>query len=201
MKNTLLKTVAAVLLIPALTATLVTPAQAAPTVSVAAGRTTVELSPGFLAAATSLGVTIGRVSPGFVSTSRGKTFASFPIIDSSLDLGTLKAEILHKGGLRISAGTTVVELTSYAIDTTGTPVLTGLVTLNDSVVTRAPLFDLHLPAIQTPLHIPRRGRVEIPNVALTLTKEAADLLNSVFRVTAFAEGLEIGTARVRGIAF
>lgn len=188
---------ARILLAPVLISAATLQVHAAPTVDLGFGYTSVKFSPGFLEAATSLGVGIKRVSPGFVSTFRREVTAYFPIDVAALDLGTLKGEIIHSGGLKLTAGNTVVELTNYIIDTTGaTPVLTGLVTLNDSVVTRAPLFDLALPALTPPLTLPKSRRVHIGDVSVTLTQAAADLLNSVFGVTAFAGGLEIGTATV-----
>jgi hypothetical protein len=75
-------------------------------------------------------------------------------------------------------------------------VLTGLVTVNDSLAFRAPLFALELPELTLPLS-PQRSRVVVPEVKVTLTKEAADALNQVFNVSAFQPGFNIGTATVR----
>lgn len=176
--------------------------QAKPTVQLVAGATTVTFAKSFLDAAGTLGLGINRVSPAWLGSNRGDTIAWFPIAlgGASLDLGTAKGEILHTGGLRLSAGGKVVTLTNYAIDTTGTsPVLTGLVSVDGSVVTRAPLFDLTLPAgLTVPIAVPKNRVLKIPSVQVKLTGAAASLLNSVFG-TALPGGLEIGTANVTSL--
>jgi hypothetical protein len=124
--------------------------------------------------------------------------AAFPITAGAVDLGTLKAEIDHAGGLSLTGGGTTVELSAFVIDLAGTrPVLTGLVTVNDGLLGRVPLFELALPA---------SGGVsgnddflKVNDVAVTLSQEAATALNSVFKVNAFVAGFPIGTAFVRAI--
>lgn len=165
------------------------------------GKTAVQLSPVFTGALTSLNVTpraIGRAQ--IVNGS-----AQFPIIEGTLDVATARGEVVHQGGLSLSAGTTRVELKNFVIDTTGTtPVLTGLVVANNSVVGRIPLFNLQLPPdFQTPLPIFRTfaNRILVlSNVNVTLTQQAATALNGAFNVTAFAEGIPIGQAVVLGLA-
>lgn len=177
----------AVLLMPAL-------AFAAPTVNTLGGDTRVVLSPELVGALTSLNVAVAPTYPAKLK--RGE--ARFPIPAGELDLGTLKGEVAHNGGLSLRAGGTTVDLSSYVIDTTSaTPVLTGLVKVNDSVIGRVPLFDLSLPSapVVRGLHS-RAGSLQLDDVQLTLTDEAAAALNAVFAVTAFAEGIPIGTARV-----
>ena len=147
-----------------------------------------------MGALTSLGVSVRATYPARL---RG-THAAFPIPGGELDLGSLKGEVDHAGGLTLQAGATQVNLSSYTIDTTGaTPVLTGLVKLNDSVLGRLPLFDITLvsaPVVRG-LHA-RAGSVQLDNVKLTLNAEAAEALNAVFNVTAFQAGLPVGTARL-----
>lgn len=120
--------------------------------------------------------------------------ARFPIPAAEIDLNTASGEVWHTGGLALSAGNTRVELTLFIIDTTvsGAPVLTGLVKANETVVGRLPLFNLVLPALPLPLEVNRI--LTIPDVKLTLSEEAAGALNSVFNVTAFTEGFDIGVA-------
>ncbi len=128
-----------------LSLTAVIVAQSAPTEATRAGSTSVRLSQDFLGALTTL-----KVAPAALSLGRAKTkegvFATFPITAGAVDLGTVKAEIDHSGGLSLTAGATRVELSAFIIDLAGTgPVLTGLVTVNDSLLARVPLFDLALP--------------------------------------------------------
>ena len=113
-------------------------ASAAPTVNTLGGDTRVQLSADLTGALTSLGVSVKASYPARL---RGAG-ATFPIPGGELDLGSLKGEIDHAGGLTLRAGKTEVNLSSYTIDTTGdAPVLTGLVKLNDSVLGRFTQFE------------------------------------------------------------
>ena len=170
---------------------------AAPTEAPTGGATSVQLAPSFVGALGSLGVTPGAVSPGRLVTRNKAVVASFPITTGEIDLGTVKAEIDHAGGLSLTAGSTQVELTSFIIDLTGTsPVLTGLITVNGDLVGRAPLFDLNLGSAKI---ASKEQRFKVTDVAVTLTDVAAGKLNSVFRINALTRGLAIGTATVRAL--
>jgi hypothetical protein len=154
---------------------------AAPTVNTLGGDTRVTLSSTFLGALNSLGVS---ASPSFPASIRSGV-ARFPIPTGEIDAGSFKGEIVHDGGLNLRA------------DTTGaTPVLTGLVKANDSLVGRIALFDLALGAAPQVQSFGRYGSLRINDVAVTLNAEAAGALNDAFGVTAFTAGIPIGTARV-----
>lgn len=174
----------------ALILTLTAAANAAPTGRVAGGDTAVALSAGFTDALASLGVEASLIAPARVRHGRVR----FAIPAGAIDLETLAGDVFHKGGLSLSAGATTVDLFNFVIDTTATPVLTGLVVVNGDVVGRLPLFDLALTEGPT---VSNWGRVRLNGVGLTLNATAADALNAVFAVDAFAEGFEIGDARVR----
>lgn len=181
----------------ALVALFTNAALAAPTVLIAEGRTSVTLSGDFIGALSALQVSAGAVGAGSLRSG----VASFPITGGALDLANAKAEINHSGGLSLSAGTTRVQLLSFNIDTTGTtPVLTGLVTVNGDVVGRLPLFNLTLPTLTLPLQPAAFGTIFIPGVQVRLSREAAGALNSIFGVTAFTEGFNIGTAAVQAVS-
>jgi hypothetical protein len=169
---------------------LATPAFADPTVQVGGGRTRVVLSDELLGALTALAVTPERIRPGKLKNG----FVEYPIPTGALDLADLRGDIFHAGGLALSAGETTVELRSFVIDTTATPVLTGLVSVNGDLVGRVPLFELEL--TQAPEVRGRRG-ILLENVEVTLTDAAADALNDIFGVSAFVEGLPIGVASVQ----
>jgi hypothetical protein len=172
---------------------------AAPTLSVSYGDTSVKLDPVFVGALQSLSVTPSAI--GYASLKNG--VAAFPVVDGDFDFGTAKGEFSHYGGLALKAGTTVVELTDFIIDTSGAaPALTGKVIVNDSFVARIPLFDLALPALTLPLQAPRGwGQLRVPGVKVTLNAGAATALNAVFNVSAFAGGIPIGEATVKTFAF
>lgn len=164
---------------------------AAPTALLTDGKTSVTLSNEFLGALVALRLSAGTVGDGTLRSG----VASFPVTGGALDLATAKGEINHTGGLFLAAGSTRVELLSFNIDTSGTrTVLTGLVTANGNFVGRVPLFDLTLPAVTLPLQPQSFGNLFLPGVKLTLSSEAAAALNSIFGVTAFAQGFNIGTA-------
>ena len=169
----------------------------AQTVPVGSGRTSVTLSSGFLTALTTL-----QVRPGVLGQGRlVGAVASFPITQGSVDATNARGEIFHTGGLSLEAGTTRVQLLNFTIETThNVPVLTGLVVVNNAVVGRLPLFALRLPTNLTLPLAPRGGAlVELNNVGVELSRDAAEALNGVFRVTAFTGGFSIGTASVRAL--
>lgn len=170
----------------------------ATTAGLSHGQTTVTLAEGFINAMESLNVDVRATGKGKLAAHGKRITASFPITDGQIDLRTAKAEILHSGGLQLTAGDTVVVLNNYAIDTTGAgPALTGIVRADGTLVGRIKLFDLQLPkGLTLPLKAPADGNFRLAGVGVTLSKEAAGALNSVFKVNAFKQGFEIGTAQV-----
>ena len=170
----------------------------AQTVPVAGGRTSVTLTTEFLGALTSLQVRPGTIGQGRLV----GNVLSYPITLGSMDASNARGEVFHTGGLSLEAGTaTRVQLLNFTIETTGnSPILTGLVVVNNAVVGRIPLFSLQLPAGLTLPLSPRGGAlVELNNVGVLLSRDAAEALNGVFRVTAFQQGFRIGTASVRAL--
>ena len=69
---------------------------------------------------------------------------------------------------------TIVELTTFIIDTTSAPVLTGLVIVDGTLLGRVPLFDLDL---SEAIIRQKYRKLSIRNVVLTLTEAAAEALN------------------------
>jgi hypothetical protein len=170
-------------------------AHGAPTDTTIGGRTAVALAGSFLSALQGLGVKPGPIGPGQIEEHEGTVFAVFPITSGAVDLGTVHGEIDHAGGLSLTAGTTRVDLTDFDIDlySTGTPVLTGLVTANGSFVGRLPLFDLSLASATVSA---KEDILKVNGVALTLDPAAAAALSGVFGTTVPAS-IAIGTANVR----
>lgn len=175
----------------------VSTAIAAPTAGLQSGYTAVKLDPGFTAALTSLNVKLGTLPKSGVY--QGQAY--FPIVGGAIDLASAKGEIPHAGGLTLTAGVTRVELSDFVIDTfEAAPVLTGIVVVNDSIVARIPLFDLTLPpGFAVPLTADRGRFITLNNVGVKLNLTAATALNDVFKVTAFAGGFTIGTAKVQTV--
>lgn len=162
------------------------------TASNSSGITSVILSSALVNALTALGVQ----ATGFGRSEISNGVASFLITGGAADLATNRVEVLHDGGLTLRAGSRVVNLTDFAISNLGDrAVLTGLVTVNGNLLTRAPLFNLRIGNVAA---TNRAGitNLGLQNVTTTLTPEAATALNQAFGVTAFQSGLTIGTAQV-----
>ncbi len=161
------------------------------------GITTVTLSSGFVSALHSLDVSVGTVTPTHLADGE----VSFPVVAGAVDLDTALGNILHSGGLTLTAGKTEVRLQSFIIDTTAPyPVITGLVVVDNKLVGRLPLFDLTLPAgLRLPLRTQGAFLLNLDDVKVDLDGEAAKALDKVFDVKAFKKGFEIGVANVRAI--
>ena len=177
------------------------PAAAAPSVQLTKGATEVALYPSFVDALGSLGVAPGNVLPGSLIPTSNSAKVAFPIPTGELDADAKngpKLEILHSGGLTLTAGNTRVALTSFIIENLGGHLrLTGVVKANDTIVGRIPLFRVVL--TQGPEVIPSSGgaaHLSIKGAKLSLTQTAADALNGAFKVTAFKSGFPIGVAKV-----
>lgn len=157
------------------------------------GRTSVKLSSTFTGALADLGVTPGRVFPTEIEDG----VATFPVTGGAIDLDTASGNIVHSGGLTLKAGDTQVRLQSFIIDTTtGKPMITGLVVVNNKMIGRLPLFDLSLPpGFSLPLQLDEH-RLALKGIGVTLDAQAAGALNAVFKVSAFKAGFPIGTAKV-----
>jgi hypothetical protein len=158
------------------------------------GSTSVALSSTFTGALGSLDVTPGTIFPTQIE----QGIVRFPVTAGAIDLDTASGNILHSGGLTLTAGDTEVRLQSFIIDTTsGKPMITGLVVVNRAMIGRLPLFDLTLPAgFSLPLRTAQR-RLVLSGVGVTLDPQAAVALNAVFKLNgAFYGGFPIGTANV-----
>ena len=171
-------------------------AQAQKTYSVESGRTTVTLADSFVSALKSLDVTPGTVSPTEMKDGR----VNFPITGGAIDLDSGRGQLLHSGGLTLTAGKTEVKLQSFIIDSTGgEPVITGLVVEDGKLVGRVPLFKIYYPdGLSLPLK-PDHGVLKGDNLGLSLTSTAASALNAAFHVTALSAGFDVGTADVEAI--
>jgi len=173
---------------------------AAPSVQLTGGATSVRLSQELLGALGSLGVTPDNVLPGGLHpTARGATVV-FPIPTGELDAEGPVLEIIHSGGLTLTAGDTRVALTSFIIENIGNDLrLSGVVKANDTIVGRIPLFRIAL--TQAPEVTPGTGtdagRLKVEGAELTLTNRAAETLNAAFGLDGvFTAGFPIGTARI-----
>jgi hypothetical protein len=147
------------------------------------GATTLKLDAGAVAALTSLGVAAAPIEP---AKALAADELAFPITNSfkrALRSGVIE----HSGGISLTAGDTVVELTDFEIDV-AEEVLTAQV--GDA---RVPILDLDFSTARISWS---RGGLSVGPVGATLTGVAAGALNAAFGVTAFTEGLKLGDATV-----
>ena len=161
------------------------------------GETTVQLGAGFVSALKSLNVVPGAIGPGRLYEARGSAFAAFPVTTGALDLAAPRIEVDHAGGLSLTAGGTVVTLSSFIIQTDpkGESVLTGVVAVNGSLVGRIPLFDLSLSKAKVWV---QNRFTDIANVGLKLNSTAAEALSGAFHTSVPA--IPVGTAEIRTVS-
>ncbi len=158
---------------------------------VAYGRLTVNLSSNFLSSIGGIGISVtdlnGNALPSGTTTFRG--------VGGALDVTTARGELLHSGGYLVTIGNTMVELRSPVIDTTvaSTPVISVLVIVNGSVVSRMPLFTMSMPSgFATPLAT-SAGTVQLTGIALSIAPQMAAELNAVLGQNLIPSGYAAGT--------
>jgi hypothetical protein len=128
---------------------------------------------------------------GVESVWKGKALAlrySFPITGGRVNSNTLFGRIDHSGGIlfaNLSNGDTL-KLTKFRIRIDQDPGLSAAV--NGDPATRVRILDAKVRM--------KGRRVTVKNVDATLTAEAAAALNASLGVGFFAEGIELGTAKV-----
>jgi hypothetical protein len=165
------------------------------------GSTAVALDADFVAALGTLGLAPGTV--GDATLADGSV--SFPITGGTVTVFDkssgyrpyVQGTLLHQNsGLSLTAGATTVELTNFTVDP-GTPArLFGDVSVNGTqAAASAPLFDLDGSTLN-PISMDATGNAVLQGTTVTLSPEAADLLNSTFSTTALAGGLVIGIATI-----
>jgi len=156
----------------------------------AKGQTQVELSQEFAATLETLGVALAALSPAKLKLAKGKGIAHFPIIRGDFDLDEFEGEFDHIGGLSLTADGVTVGLASFRVELTPTnPRMTGLVVAEGTLVGPLPLFKLDLSNASIEA---KRHKLNLVNVGVSLTEEAADELNRAFNTTAFRADLTIG---------
>jgi hypothetical protein len=161
--------------------------------------TAVKLDPEFVAGLQSLKLTPAPVGDAQIENGSAK----FPITGGNVKYfkpGTVRpfvqGRLEHNGsGLSLKGGGTTVRLTDFVIDP-GTSMLMGKVTANGKeAAANAPLFFLNGSTLK-PLRTTDDGRAVLEGTTVTLTAEAAELLNTTFKVDALKEGFPIGVAKI-----
>jgi hypothetical protein len=196
MRRTIKRLSLAAALVAAMTMFNVSPALAADNAQlIKGGRTTVYLSKGFMTALSSLHVTPGVVAPTQLYTNPLRV--PFPITSGVIDLDNINTQILHSGGLTLTAGGKTVTLSSFIIDNTNGPLtISGLVEVNSTLVGRIVLFDLTPPSNLTLPLVPTNGQLNLKFFTVKLDSAGASALNGVFGITALSDSVTVGTAGV-----
>ena len=156
-------------------------------IAVAGGATSLALDPGTASALTSLGVTVAPIGP---ATARPDGALSFPITSGTLQPAALTGSVAHSGGIALTAGDTRVELRKFVITLDDTPTLSAKVGGQ-----RVDILTLDLAGAKVTEG--DDGTLTVAGVTGRLTAGAAAALNDAFCVTAFTEGLVLGTATVQ----
>ena len=169
--------------------------------AVAGGSTAVALDAGFTQALTSLGLTPGTVGSATLS---GST-VTFPITGGTVTVYDkssgyrpwVQGVLFHSGsGLSLTAGGTTVELRDFTIDPGKPARLFGSVYVNGTqAAPSAPLFDLNGKNLGAPT-TDSSGNTVLSGTQVTISPEAAALLNSTFNTTAVTGGLLVGTSTI-----
>ena len=153
-------------------------------VELSGGETSLAVDPGAAQALASQGITPSPIAPAGVGTGG----LEFPITGGKVNAKTFAGRVTHSGGLRLSKGSTVVDLTSFTINIDSAPDLTALVGGS-----RVSILNLDLSQLDADVS---GRRITLSGVRATLTATAAQALNQAFSTNAFREGLLIGTASV-----
>lgn len=161
--------------------------------------TAVTLDQGFVDALTSL-----KLAPGVVGKATLANGAvSFPITGGNVTYykpGStdpyVQGEIDHTGsGLSLTAGGTEVDLTNFVIDP-GTSELHGDVSVNGkTAVSNALLFNLDGSTLK-PLATGPNNTAILDGTTVTLSDDAAKLLDDTFKTDAVKGGLVVGTSTI-----
>ena len=179
------------------------PTPAAAIDSLTGKQTAVTLDPSFLAGLESLMLAPGVLGGATLDAATGKV--AFPISGGNVTYFDpasgvtpfVQGSIEHDGsGLSLTGGGTTVELTDFVVDPEGS-VLTGKVTANGEVAAEsAPLFFLDGSTVN-PLAVDEAaGTAVLEGTTVSLTAEAADLLNTTFGVDALTEFFLVGVAEI-----
>ena len=166
-------------------------------------QTAVTLDPTFVEGITGLGLTPGVLGGATFDAAAGRV--AFPISGGNVTYFDpqsgvepyVQGEILHDGsGLSLTAGETTVELTDFVVDPEES-VLTGTVTANGEVAAEdAPLFFLDGSTLN-PLQVNQsEGTAVLEGTTVSLTAEAAELLNMTFGTDALTEFFPVGVAEI-----
>jgi hypothetical protein len=153
------------------------------------GRTTLTLSVAFLGEITAAGATATTV-PG---AQRDGNQISFGVSAGEINLANAEGQIIHNGGITLTAGTKQVTLDSFMLTTLGEQAyVSALVIANGRFMGRINVFDVTLPSDLTLPITPRSGDFFLGGVTWNLDPAGAAALNDALGVTAFHDSVYVG---------
>lgn len=155
----------------------------------AEGSTDLALDEVAAGALTSLNVAVAPIAP---ATALPSGEISFPITGGRANTSTFAGEITHSGGISLTQGATVVQLTDFTINVDSEPDLTAV--LNGGA--RVSILDLDLAALTTDV---TGLNITLGGVSAGLTAGAAAALSGAFGAPIPA-GFTLGTATVNAVA-
>lgn len=155
------------------------------------GATRLTLDAGTAKALAANGVSVAPIGP---AAARGRV-VSFPVTGGTIaDLSTGAGTITHSGGLRLSAGHTVVRLTDFTVRVGDPSVLTARVGTK-----RLPILTLN--TAKAAVGISGGRDVAVSGITTTLTPQAATALNRAFATRLFTRKIALGAVQVHARAF
>jgi len=178
-------------------------ASAEPSSQIIDGRTSIRLATEFLDLLDANGFEMTNILPGGIFPTETPPRVSFPVPTGEFDEAGPEIEIVHYGGMLLTAGNTSVAITTLIMDSfnivDGKLNVTGIVKSNDSIVGRGTLFRITLSGAPqvTPESGSAAGRVVITDGDVRLTGTGANSLNAAAGLTGvFTSGMRIGTANI-----
>ncbi len=166
-------------------------------------QTAVTLDPAFLAALKMLKLTPDRVGDATLDAKTGKI--AFPITGGEVtyfkpDSGVtpfVQGEIIHlESGLSLTGGGKVVELTDLVVDPDESMVTAKVTVDGKTAVPSAPVFSLDGSTVKPLEANASAGTAVLGGAGVSLTSEAAELLNMTFGTEALKGSIKVGIAEI-----
>lgn len=154
------------------------------------GRSMLHFDPSFTGGVASLGAQLGGV--GFSSLDTTGTIV-FPVVNGAVDLQSSQGEVSHLGGISVLAAGLQLRLQNLVLDTTGAPVLTAILVVNNKLYGRIPLFNLTPPAGTSLPLTTTLGVLQINGFGVTFNATGAAIINKIFGNNAIPVGMLVGT--------
>ncbi len=173
------------------------------TVDVKTGNTALTLDQQFVTTLNTAAISLKKVIPGKIKPGKGEL--NFPVSGGAFDLADTKSEIVHGGGITFVANGVTVAISELILtspastDTTTTPGISALITVNGALSGRVDLMAVDFSSITAPFTLPRNKTVVLSNLPLKLTADGATALNTAFSTTVFTPDMVVGTATVKAI--